>query len=499
MPSDRRLHPLSILFGLGSQAREFAVPALIVLVTAGSAGGRWEAWLLLLLVPYTLVSVARYVSFRYRYEEDELVIRTGLVFRNERHVPYARIQNLEATEGVVHRLCGVVEVRLDTGAGHEPEATMRVLAAPAFEEMRRRVFEARGAAHLRDDSVSRPAQTLLRLPSRELVLYGLIENRGLVLVGAALGLVWELGMGDRMMGWQRGEGRAGRDAVREFARTWTGALDLPVDRVALAIIAIAAFLVLTRVLSVGWALVRLHGFTLARWGADLRMQYGLLTRVATVIPLRRIQTLTMRQTLLHRIAGRTSIRVDTAGGERGGTGRSERAWLAPIIGAPAAPAFVRDVLPELDLSRVEWQPAAAGAFRRAIKKPLILVAAAMLVLAGAAGTWALVALPLLVTGAVVLTRLHVAHLGWAVTDAAVLFRSGWLQRQVSVARFVKIQGVAMDESPFDRRAAMARVRVDTAGAGDLSHRVAIPYLPRETALALCATLGAAAARTEFQW
>jgi membrane protein YdbS with pleckstrin-like domain len=57
----------------------------------------------------------------------------------------------------------------------------------------------------------------------------------------------------------------------------------------------------------------------------------------------------------------------------------------------------------------------------------------------------------------------------------------------------------MDESPFDRRAAMARVRVDTAGAGDLSHRVAIPYLPKETALALCATLGAAAARTEFQW
>ena len=38
----------------------------------------------------------------------------------------------------------------------------------------------------------------------------------------------------------------------------------------------------------------------------------------------------------------------------------------------------------------------------------------------------------------------------------------------------------MTQSPFDRRHRMASVRVDTAGAGDASHRVDIPYLPVET-------------------
>ena len=56
MPSERRLHPVSILFGLGGQLRQFALPGLLVLVTAGSAGLDWQVWLLLLLVPYALVS-----------------------------------------------------------------------------------------------------------------------------------------------------------------------------------------------------------------------------------------------------------------------------------------------------------------------------------------------------------------------------------------------------------------------------------------------------------
>ena len=77
-------------------------------------------------------------------------------------------------------------------------------------------------------------------------------------------------------------------------------------------------------------------------------------------------------------------------------------------------------------------------------------------------------------------RIYIAHLGWAVIDGAVLFRTGWIWRHLTVARFSKVQAVSMTQSPFDRRHRMASVRVDTAGAGDASHRVDIPYLPVET-------------------
>ena len=78
-------------------------------------------------------------------------------------------------------------------------------------------------------------------------------------------------------------------------------------------------------------------------------------------------------------------------------------------------------------------------------------------------------------------------------------RSGWIWRSVTLARANKIQSVSLHESPFDRRATMARVRVDTAGAGTASHRVNIPFLDRAGAAALADRLAAQAASTEFRW
>jgi membrane protein YdbS with pleckstrin-like domain len=63
----------------------------------------------------------------------------------------------------------------------------------------------------------------------------------------------------------------------------------------------------------------------------------------------------------------------------------------------------------------------------------------------------------------------------------------------------KVQAVTRIESPFDRATAMARVRVDTAGAGERSHRIDVPYLPREAAYELYGKLAAGAAGTAFRW
>ena len=97
------------------------------------------------------------------------------------------------------------------------------------------------------------------------------------------------------------------------------------------------------------------------------------------------------------------------------------------------------------------------------------------------------------------TRKRVQHLGWAAGDEVVMMKSGWIWRQVTVARINKIQAVSTHQSPFDRRAAMARVKVDTARAGEFSHRVDIPYLDQHVARQLADRLSTAAANTAFRW
>lgn len=496
MQAEQRLHPLSILFGLGAQLRTFALPGIFVLLVGGSAGWGWELWAMPLVIPFALLSVFRYLSFRYRYDANEMVIRTGFLFRNERHVPYARIQNLHAVQNVFHRLLNVVEVRVETGGADEPEATMSVLPVSAYEEMRRRVFEERTEA-AESAPPAAGGRTLLHLDLRELVLCGLIQNRGFVVLAAAFGLFWELDILDRITGddWWAAPG-----LMRAIASAVIGRGELPVTGIALLLAALAGLLVVSRLLSLGWALVSLHGFRLTLAGEDLRAGYGLLTRVATTIALRRIQTLTVRQGLLHRLFGRASVRVGLAGGGEGEEGgKSQREWLAPILRETELPGLLHEVLREPDFSALTWRGFHPRAFRREVKGWIFVAFLLSLPFVMPLKLWVLALLPVLLAGAVLVARRTIEHMGWALSDGAVWFRSGWIWRKVTAVRFTQIQAVTFRESPFDRRAGMARVVVDTAGAGELSHRVDIPYLPREAARELSDLLASRAGRTEFRW
>lgn len=524
MPSEQRLHPVSILFAFGGSLKAFALPGLLVLVLGRSSPGgpgdaaarmppNWEVWLMLFLVPAALLAVARYVSFRVRYEHTELIIRSGLVFRNERHIPYARIQNLEAIRNVFHRLFGVIEVRVQNASGRQTEATISVLPIAALEEMRRRVAEgqAHGLGAPREPvgpdllpsapEVSSPVadRSLLRLSLPDLLLFGFLENRGLIVIGAIYGVLWEYG--PLAAFWSRiaAEGTYGSGMVRDTVRTVLAGGRPPLGSVAVVLAGIVGFLLVVRLISMAWAAIRLHDFQLTLAGDDLRTEFGLFTRVSATIPRRRIQTMTIRAGPWHRRLKRVTVRVETAGGTGRPGGVVDREWLAPLVPVAALRRLMPDVLPGLDLDAIEWRPVHARAFRRAVKPAMVLGVGLPLAAAAVLGGGALWILPVTVSWSALVARRQVARLGWSATEDFVAFRSGWLWRVVTVARVAKIQAVALRESPFDRRTAMARVRVDTAGASDRSVRVDIPYLPIEVASSLHRRLAASAGRTDFRW
>lgn len=500
MPSEHRLHPLSILFQLIGQLRALVVPAILIFFGARSRGLDWEVWGPVLLVPYTGAAILRYVTFRYRYDPTELVIRSGLFVRNERHIPYARIQNIDAVETVLHRLLGVVEVRLQTAAGSEPEATLSVLPAASVAEMRRQVFAGAGRGPAIDTADEpAPAPTpLLRLSPRDLLIYGFIENRGMVIIAAVAGLLWDAGLADGLMERLSGDEAWGRGAAREAVRSLRSGAGVPLARVGVMIAAVAGMLLFIRVLSMAWALVRLHGFTLVRAGQDVQVRFGLLTRVSATVPLGRVQAVTVREGPWHRLLHRASVRVTTAGGASGQTASVQREWLAPILRRERLPALGAELVPHLDLANPDWQPVHPRAFRRRFRAWLVFVALVSLVLTPRLGWWTIALAAVLAAWLAFVARRQVAHLGWGCTDAVVLFRRGWIWRFTTIVPLSRIQAVTCLESPFDRRHGMARVRVDTAGASE-AFRVDVPYLGRDTAIALHGRLAAAAAETAFKW
>ena len=510
MRSERRLHPLAIVFDVGRQIGALAIPLILLIFGVGSGGFDSEGIALVLLVPYAMVAVGRYLALRYRYEEQDLVIRSGLIFRNERHIPFDRIQNIDAVQNVLHRLFGVVEVRVHTGSGSEAEATLSAVPLAALDEMRAHVFARRPqpSAAEKDEAAGAvvgvappPARPLLQLDARELVLYGVIENRGLIVIAAAFGLLWEAGATGGALDRVLGDEAAARGAVRSILRMVSGGAELSARSLLVVPAAVIAFLLVSRVFSIAWALVRLQGFRLARVGEDLRTEYGLLTRVNATVPLRRIQTVTIREGLLHRLFRRASVRVSTAGGAGAGMeqAQSPREWLAPVIAREAVPALLAEMLPGLTFAGVQWERVHPRAFWRAIKGRLVGAAIVTALAAWTLGRFGLFVAPLAIVWAVVAARLYVGHLGWAVVGDALLFRRGAFSRFLTIVRFAKIQAVELYESPFDRRTAMARLRIDTAGGGIAGGQVDVPFMPHDRARDLGQVLAVAAAETRFRW
>jgi putative membrane protein len=500
---ERRLHPASFLFSMGRHLRALLVPGLAIIFTAGSSGRDWEVWLMVLLVPYAIAALARSLSFRYRFDADELVVRKGWVFRSERHIPYARIQNIDAVQNVFHRAVGVAEVRVETASGGEPEATMTVLPAEALAEMREFVFRGRQFGAVDASSVETPPppppDVLLELRGPEILLYGVIESRGAVLMAGAFGLLYEFGLFDRMLQSLTGGAFEGSGVVRQLFQAVFGRQAISLRTMGWTAGAFVVVLLLLRLLSMIWAYVRLFGFALRRAGNDLRVDYGLLTRISGTIPLQRIQALTVSESPLHRLFGRVSVHVSTAGGHGGEAQPTRREPIAPLVGRADLDRLVGELLPSVMLTTVEWQSVHPRAVRRALFRTTMLAAVASILAVSSLRSGAMVAVALLFIWAVVYAREYVAHLGWAFSGDAIVFRSGWLWRQLTVARFSKIQVVTQRESPFDRRTGMASVSVDTAGAAVGAHAVAIPFLATRTAGELSATLSHHAAQTAFRW
>jgi putative membrane protein len=484
-----KLHPASWVFNALAQLKAFLIPLLVAAVLGSSRD--FSLWLpAIVLVPMVGVALWRQWIYRYGFAPDGLVIHEGLFFRNVRTIDYARIENVDTERGPLHRALNVADVRVETSTGGSAEARIRVLGLDAVEDMRARIFAQRSthtadtaaAAAAKTIVAAEPEETLLALGPGELMRFGLIDNRGMILVGAALGVLAQGRFFENMQGW----------AGSLFAwLPWRELASLGfVVQVLLVAFTAAVLVTGTRVLSIVLAFTMLYDFRLTRAGSDLHTRYGLLTRVSRTLRRPRIQAVHQTATVLHRLFKRASLRVDLAGGhsagsesaEPGGRGIFSDLWLAPLCPRDDAGRLIRAALPTARTSGIQWHTLTPRARWRIFRlRSLLWLGLALVPAAWLTGWWAAVILPAALPLFWLDAHLYVKHTGWALDGDFFLLKRGWWTRKLAVVRRDRIQSVRLSDSPFDRRYRMTQLTVDNAGAAATSHRVALPYLDRREA------------------
>ena len=489
--AERRLHPMSWLFVLLQQLKQFIVP-LIALLVFGQ-GDRNELWPLIGVGVLAVYSLWQYATYRYGVHGDSLVVRSGVLERSVRVIPFARIHNVALQQSLLHRLFGVAEVRLESAGGNKPEAQMRVLKlsdAIALETLVRR----RGAAMpatANGDRADRVevAKPLLSLPVGEVLRLGLVSNRGLIVVGAAVAGVSQFNR------------RLIPNLFEDWGQSlfgWAGQQHFGPAQYALAGLSLIALLVLAlRLLSMLLALAQYHGFRLSEHGRRLTVERGLLARWRTSASRRRIQAWTLREGLMHRMLRRRSLEVDTAVAEDQNQQPALRE-LAPIGTPDACTALIEHLLPKGEWSRLEWRPLPVRNWWRLFLPgvPFVLLAAAAL--SWRVGPWGALAL-LWLPWAAYTARQRADRAAYAVGQELVAVRDGWWSRHWRFAELDKLQALQLTRTPIDRRCGTSTLWLDTAGAGALAPPLRIRFLPEAEARALYAMLSRTLARRPLRW
>ena len=492
----RRLHPLSWLFVLLRELRQFIVPLVALVVVGRSGSGRFDGnqwWPLIGVGVLAVISVWRYFTYRYQITADSVIVNSGLLHRSLRHIPFSRIHNVAIHQTLLHRLFGVAEVRLESAGGEKPEAEMRVLKladANALEAVVRSHGSTSPAATATEaDAVETGGNLLLKLSPADVLRVGLVSNRGMLVVGAAAAAASQMSsriLPNLFVGWAKQVlGYAGSHQFQ------------PLDYALAGASLVLGVIVLLRLLSTVIALLQYHGFMLHEHGRRLTVERGLLTRLRTSASKRRLQAFTLTEGVIHRLLKRRTLDVDTAAS---GQGQEQRALreLAPVATPQACDGLLQHLLPDAQWPPAAWQPLHASAWWRLAVPGVVFALLLGAALGWKFGAWGLLGL-LWLPWALLAARRHAQRAGYACDDTLVAVRGGWWSRHWRLAELDKLQALQIRQSPLDRRLATATLWLDTAGAGALSENLRVRFLPEAQARVLYARLSREIARRPLRW
>lgn len=406
--------------------------------------------------------IAYYRRFEYVVTESTFDIRSGVISRRHREIPYHRIQNVDISRNLVQRGLGVAQLNLETAGGRETEASLRYVGYNEAKRLqdelrakkRRAVAREESSGPDGEDAPEIDERVLYSITPRDLTILAIasVDLRVLSILGVVLTLV-------------------SPPFLVEFLTT------LPVSPVIVIVGVVLLLALFSGIVSGVNAIINTYGFTLTEWGNELRYERGLIQRYDGSIPLDKVQTLALRENVLKRLFGYSTLAIETAGYA---PGRSETQIgsesAIPIARRDKTWGIARDIenFGSVELNR----PPKRARTRYAVRYELVL-----LVLGGAmygltwyfnwTMYWSVLVIAILL--APLAAHYKWKHRGYQLDGKYVITRAGYWNQVTRIVPVSRIQTIIERRTLFQRRWGLGTVMIDTAGTSSLIGGDAIAY------------------------
>ena len=458
-----------------------------------------------------IIAVIAFISYKrltWEITDEELHIYKGILIKKKSHIPFRRIHSVDINAKILDRIFGVVTVKLDTAAGSatKEDAKIPALHLSTAELLRTEIFQRKNIIengqdmktvkgggnileglnseneNLRGIYAGGPqnltAKAEYRFSNKELILYCLANGKAFAIIFALLLFASQFLSILRAVNEDIGES-AGNMANMLFS---VG----PIIIVGIFIVALLISIVIsfiTRALTYG-------NFIVKRYDARVEVSTGLIQKKSTGVAVERIQTLKIKQGLLHRILGYAEISIETASGMGPSGGNEQQSnpgvIIHPFIKANKVEDFMSKMLNEFTDRPDKLKGLTGLAMRRSIIRyglwsMLLVILPANLCwrlvrdhgLEGEANLETISMIGDIIMWSSIVLLLFMLILGWAVWKGRayshntryVAMRKGIIGRTKIFIPKLKIQYAQVSQNPFQKRFDLATIKANTAALG----------------------------------
>ncbi len=466
------------------------LPAVFIPLVASPDYGA-KGWIVLgvIAAAFTFAVIYQALAWRVTWltaEADQLRIRSGLIWKVEKAVPYEKINTIDLSRNLFQRVFGTCRIKIDTGAvtggekkGSEVNLVYKIDKAEAIRAAILALASGTAIASLHDDHVEASAATAtitapdgtiytradhqpaiapaaqsatprieIRARVMDFFLYGLTESKIVMVLGVFFGIfafaqdIFQ----DELVAWFE----------KNFDSVWSQVSQVGLlMAILLAAGLLLAFYLLANFVSILYSVVRFYNFRTSREGENIHIEYGLLTVKSYTLPIKNIHAVIINQNLLRRAIRQCSVEVVSIGY---GDEKNEVALLFPMVRTNQLEELMGRILPEYQ-GQTELQPAPSAALRRYLLLPVLLLLAAV---GGASLFWlpALYSLLVLLPWLVISRWLSYRHAGIGYTPDRLEVRKGGFHTRRYRIRMDAVQSVMASSHPFMERAGLRRYRID---------------------------------------
>jgi len=377
------------------------------LFRGGGVPGRAELLVSVgILVVGALAAAAwSYLSWRmtrYRVGEEVVELHSGVLNRQQRRARLDRLQAVDVVQPLLARLLGLSELKLEVAGGAGSDVKLAYLRETDAQRLRNTLLaRAAGVTYETEDAPEAPEHEVIEVPTDRL-LQSLLRSGTTVAIGVAVVGVLVVVIGFGQTGVLVGLGPA---AIGLVGAHW------------------ARF-------------SREFAFRVAVSPDGVRLRHGLLESRAQTVPPGRVQAVRLSQPLLWRGKDWWRVQVNVAGygGTRSDSGQADETVLLPVGTRDEAYGVLSLVLPDF-----------GHADPRSVLDD------------GLTGSGELAAFTTVPERARWLDPLAWRRYGFAVTEKALLTRSGRWHRQLDVVPHEKTQSLGLTQGPLQRRLGLASV------------------------------------------